>query len=170
VLSEDAVLTTSDSAGRYSAAVRGDVVVITPVETAAYLSPCPSGSTWLSGNPNRTFDVHVVSKAVLSTTGVPDSYPITSIFVSGTIFEAMADGPRPVAGASVALGDEPALSYSTTLSDTLGRYVLCTAPPGVGTDQLMPLRVTKDGYFPSGRYVLGGWDERAVSMELLRNR
>ena len=78
VLSENAVLTTSDSAGRYSAAVRGDVVMITPVEIAAYLSPCPSGTTWLSGNLNRPLDVHVVSKAVLSTAGLPDSYPITS--------------------------------------------------------------------------------------------
>jgi hypothetical protein len=112
----------------------------------------------------------MVSKAVLSTTGVPDSYPITSIFVSGTIFETTADGPRAVAGALVALGDEPSLSYSTTLSDTLGRYVLCTAPPGVGTDQLMPLRMAKDGYFPASRLVLGGWDERDVRVELVRNR
>lgn len=170
VLSEDAVVTTSDADGRYSASVRGDVVSIAPVEPGAYMSPCPSGTTWLSGNPDRPFEVNIVSKAVLSTTGVPDSYPITSIYVSGTVFETTSDGPRPLPGALVALGDEPTLSYSTTLSDTLGRYVLCTAPPGVGTDQLMPLRAAKDGYFPASRLVLGGWDERDVSLALVRNR
>jgi hypothetical protein len=73
-----------------------------------------------------------------------------------------------VAGALVALGFAP--FNSTTLSDSLGRYMLCTAPPGVGTDQLMPLRVEKDGYFPASRYVLGAWEERGVTMGLVPNR
>jgi hypothetical protein len=75
-----------------------------------------------------------------------------------------------VGGTLVALGDEPTLSHSTTLSDTLGRCVLRAAPPGVGTDQLMPLRVAKDGYVPASRLVLGGWDGRDVRVELVRNR
>jgi hypothetical protein len=158
----------SDADGRYSASVRGDVVTIAPSESESYMSPCPSGTTWLSSNPNRPFDLHIVSNAVLSTSGMPDSYPITNIYVSGTVFEMMSDGPRPTAGALVTLGEDSTLSYSTTLTDTLGRYELCTAPPGVGTDQLMPLRVAKDGYSPESRYVLGGWETRDVRMELRR--
>jgi hypothetical protein len=89
---------------------------------------------------NRPVEVHIVSKAVLWTTGVPDSYPITSILVSGTIFETTSDGPRPAPGALVALGDEPTLSYST---DAVRRARPFRAP-----------------------HRAGGWDERGVSMEL----
>jgi len=166
VRSAETVVTTSDAQGRYSASVHGDVVSIAPVESEPYTAPCPSGTTWLSNNPDQTFDVHIVSKVVLSRTGVPDSYPITSIYVSGTIVEPTPDGFSPVAGATVSLGERPTLSFSTTLSDSLGRYVLCTAPPGVGTDQMMPLNVAKDGYVSTRRLVLGGWDERNVDVAL----
>lgn len=159
------VTTTSDADGRYSASVRGDRVSIAPEESDSYMSPCPSGTNWLVDN--RTIDVDVVSKLVLSTTGVPDSYPRTSIYVTGTIIEGSAEGPRPVAGALVGLGFEAA--QSTTLSDALGRFVVCTAPPGSGTDQLIPLRVVKDGYLRDSSFVLGGWDDR-VSVQLVRNR
>jgi hypothetical protein len=167
VVSEDFAVTTSDADGRYSASVRGSSVFISAAEPAAYMSPCPSGSVWLSINPNRIIDVDVVSKAVLSTTGVPDSYPTSAIFVTGTIVEATSDGPRPVAGALVSLGFEP--NNATTLTDTLGRYIVCTAPPGRGTDQEMPLHFTKDGYVPTSRSVLGGWDT-SMDVELFRNR
>ena len=74
-----------------------------------------------------------------------------------------------MAGALVTLG-AGSLGSSRTLSDTLGRYVLCTTPPGVGTDQFMPLQVAKDGYFPTNLNVFGGWDERGVTVELARKR
>jgi hypothetical protein len=168
VLSDDnyGVTTTTDADGRYVASVQGTRVSISPEESEAYMSPCPSGTNWLV-DANRTIDVDIVSKAVLLTTGVPDSYPRTAISVAGTIVEATADGPRPVTGALVALGYEPV--HSTTLTDALGRYVVCTAPPGSGTDQLMPLRVAKDGYLPDSLLVLGGWDDR-VNMQLVRSR
>jgi hypothetical protein len=169
VFSDIADFTTSDADGRYSASARGGAVSIAAAETGAYMSPCPSGTIWLSINPNRTFDVDIVSKAVLSTTGVPDSYPKTALSLSGTIVEMTSDGPRPVAGALVALGDDFPGAYSTTLSDTLGRFVLCTATPGRGSDQLMSLRVAKDGYYLSSRLVFALWDD-GVSVELLRNR
>jgi hypothetical protein len=128
VLSDDnyGVTTTTDADGRYVASVRDTRVSIAPEESEAYMSPCPSGTNWLV-DANRTIDVDIVSKAVLLTTGVPDSYPRTSIYVAGTIVEATADRPRPVTGALVALGYEPV--HSTTLTDALGRYVVCTAPP-----------------------------------------
>ena len=168
VLSEEAVTSTSDENGRFSAHVRGGRVAIVPAATAAYLSPCPAGTTWLSVNPNRTFEVNVVSKDVLSTTGMPESYPVT-IPVSGTVFERSSDGPHPVAGALVSLGDDSSLGFSTTLSDALGRYTICSAPPNEATDQPVPLRAAKDGYFADSLIVLGGWPESGVNMELVRN-
>jgi hypothetical protein len=165
VLSEISDVATSDMAGRYSASVRGGWVSIAAAEPTAYMSPCPSGSGWLS--VNRTIDVDVVAKTVLSTTGVPDSYPRSAIYVPGTVVEQTATGPRPVAGALVTLGAEYPV-YSTTLSDSIGRYVLCTAPPGSGTDQQTTLNVAKDGYAAASSLVLLGWGY-SVNVELLRN-
>jgi len=170
VLSEDDVVVMTDAAGRYSAAVGGDLVRIAPLESSEYAAPCPSGSTWVSQNPNRPFDVHIVSKSVLATAGMPNSYPLTSIFVSGAVAEATFGEGRPIPGALVALGDEHTMSYSTTITDSLGRYALCTAPPGVGTDQLMQLTVVKKGFYSASKFVLGGWEERDVNVALLRSR
>jgi hypothetical protein len=175
VLSENHYATaTSDAEGQYSASASVSFVSIAPAVTQPYMSPCPSGTAWLSVNPNRTIDVDIVSTSLLSSAGAPASYPTVSkwgVYVSGSIIEATADGPRPVAGALVTLGPPDETFHSTTLSDTLGRYLLCPSPPGTGTDQLMPLRVTKDGYVPGSRDVLGGWDGRfgtPVIIQLLR--
>jgi len=102
-----------------------------------------------------------VSTSLLSSAGAPASYPTSNkwgVWVSGTITEMTADGPRPVAGALVTLGPPDEIFHTTTLSDTTGHYLLCTSPPGSGTDQTMPLSVTKDGYVPASFSVLGGWD------------
>lgn len=159
VISEETVTTTSDASGRFRAEARGNVVTIVPAETAPYLAPCPGGGV-PSRDTSRTFTVNIVSKEVLSTTGMPGSIPLW-IYVSGTVSERGPDGLHPLAGASVSLmgwwGIDSGLSYSTTLSDALGRYTLCTAPPGAGTDQLLPLRAAKDGYFADSLSVLGGW-------------
>ena len=157
ITAEGETTTTSDTSGRFSAEVRGDVVTIVPAATSPYLSPCPGGGV---PNPNQTFKVNIVSKDVLTTTGMPGSYPLW-IYVSGTVSERGSDGSHPLAGASVSLmgwwGEDSGPGYSTTLSDALGRYTLCTAPPGVGTDQTLPLRATKQGYFADSLSVLGGW-------------
>jgi hypothetical protein len=75
LLSDIADFAVSDSTGRYSASARGEAVSLAASQTAAYMSPCPTGTLYLSINPDRTFDADVVSTTVLSTTGVPDSYP-----------------------------------------------------------------------------------------------
>jgi hypothetical protein len=170
VQSDRLEVTKSGADGRYSATVWGDRFIISPAESEAYLSPCPSGNVWplsYTINQGRTWDAHIISKQVLSTTGVPDSYPLTSLYVTGTVVEATPDGPRPVAGALVTLGKEWYTFYSTTLSDSLGRYVICTAPVGSGTDQETPLTVSKDGYDPATLLVLLGYNP-AVSVEVVR--
>jgi hypothetical protein len=165
VVSEDFFATTSDADGRYSALVRGDAFFIIPTETSAYMAPCPSGGLHLPINPTRIFDIDVVSKAVLLTTGVPDSYPAVKwAAVSGTVVEA-ADGRSPVVGALLTFGDGP--YNSRTVSDSLGRYMICAAPPWSGSDQEITLNVTKDGYFPASRLDLGGWNHVEI-VELVR--
>lgn len=124
----------------------------------------------VGGNPNRSFDVDVVADSLLSTAGLPDSYHRSAIYVSGVVTEPAADGgSRAVSGAVVSLGFQTSLiGSSSTLTDSLGSYVVCTAPPGTGTDQLMPLTVTKTGYITASRWTIGGYDYSNVNIELGR--
>src|SRR5262249_28065667 len=160
-------MVTSDSLGAYTAPVWGDVVRIAPAVSSAYMSPCPAGSDGVGQWPGRPFDVDVVSADLLTTSGLPDSYHVSALFVSGTVTENTPQGTRAVAGASVILGAiqpgvaEPldtAFSSSVTLTDASGRYLVCTVPPGVGTDQQSPVVVRKAGYVTASRSVLPGWD------------
>jgi len=166
-VSRDTIVT-ADSAGRYSAPVWGDMVIIKPAAGSTFLSPCPAGTHWVGQNPNKSFDVDVVSKAVLSTSGLPDSYQGKWLFVAGTVTEATAQGPRPVSGATVVLGSETwAFDYSTTLTDAGGRYLVCTETPGAGTDQMDSLTVIKNGYASSRGLVFLGYNP-TVNVELAR--
>jgi hypothetical protein len=157
---------TTDASGGYTARVGAGAVSIAPALNSGYLAPCPSGTDALAAN--ATFDVHVVSAALLSTTGVPASLPVSSIYVSGTVYEATADGTQPVANAFVELGQSTDLSYSTTLTSASGKYLVCTTPPGVGTDQYMHVGVSKDGYVPGDLKAFLGWDYEGVNVQLIR--
>jgi hypothetical protein len=120
---------------------------------------------------DRQFDVHVVSIDVLSTTGLPESLPRSSIWVSGTVQERVAGGLRPVTGAVVTLEDVDGLSYravATTVSDSQGRYLVCTSPPGTGTDVLAYVSARKDGFELRRRDVFLGWDYADIDLELTR--
>ena len=161
---------TSDVNGRYVVfGLPAGAVTIAPSIESDYRAPCPSGTDVLKGN--ETFDVHVVSTTLLSTTGAPASMPTTVLWISGGVFERTPEGLLPIAGATVDLaGDDSDRSvYSTTLTDSLGRYLLCTAPPGTGTDQIMWIRVRGEAYRPASRTVFGGWDFTGANVELIRN-
>ena len=56
-------------------------------------------------------------------------------------------------------------SLSATLSGPDGRFVLCVPPPGVGSDQDIEVRVSKDGYRPLTHVVNLGW-AGAVNLQL----
>jgi hypothetical protein len=158
---------TTDSNGRYVAPGLGEGgLSITPVSTSGFIAPCPAGGFYPG---YASFDVDLVSTELLSSSGTPASLRKSSIYTSGTVYEETATGTRPVARASVGLGfPENDFSYSMTLTDTLGRYLVCTSPPGVGTDQYMPLTVSKEGYTSSSRQVFGGWDYSGVNVRLIR--
>lgn len=157
---------TTDSNGRYTSRVTAGAVSIAPALNSGYVAPCPSGTDVLAGN--ATFDVHVVSAALLSTTGAPASLPTSSIYVSGIVYEATSAGMQPVAGAFVELGQSTDLTYSTTLTNASGKYLVCTTPPGVGTDQYIHLGVSKDGYVPGDLKAFLGWDYEGANVQLIR--
>ncbi len=157
---------TSDDGGHYEVqGVLADGVTIAPAPETEYYAPCPPGTGVLRSH--GAFDVHVVSKTLLSTTGLPASLPVTIIYESGFVFERTSDGTRPVAGATVAFNYYDTV-MSSTLTDELGRFLVCTSPPNTGTDQIAVLHVRKEGYRPASREVrLGFFDKRHI--ELLIN-
>jgi hypothetical protein len=161
----------SDSAGRYE--ISGvpqtrAAITIAPPSQSDYRAPCPSGSTAITGD--ASFDVHVVSTALLSTSGVPASIERSILRVEGTVIERVSDGVLPVAGATVDLADDDSdrWVFSTTLTDARGRYLACEAPPGTGTDQVLWVRVQKDGYRPASREGFPGVDFPPINLEIVR--
>jgi hypothetical protein len=151
-------IVTSDQNGRYEAsgiAVR-DTVTVAPVMDSDYRAPCPPGVDVFG--TTGTFDVHVVSTALLATEGAPSSLPRSVIWVRGSVIGLTQQGLQPMTGASVELAatDSDAFVMSSTVTDRSGRYLLCTAPPGVGTDQLGWVRVRKEGYRLASRSILLG--------------
>jgi hypothetical protein len=159
----------SDSAGRYEiSGVPGDrsQITIAPPTGSDFRAPCPSGSTGLTGDAN--IDVNVVSTTLLSTSGVPASIQRSFLRVEGTVTERVPDGVLPVVGATVDLAgdDSDRWVFSTTLTDARGRYMACEAPPGTGTDQVLWVRVQKNGYYPASREGFPGGD--FINLEIVR--
>jgi hypothetical protein len=168
IFSSDTYLNvTSDANGRFTVSgVPAGAVTIAPAADAGYIAPCPAGTDVLKRD--ATFDVHVVATALLSSAGAPESFPVTGLWVSGVVFETTSEGKQPVAGASVELAEaENGVVFSSTVTNALGHYLVCTAPPGVGTDQVAWIGVRKDRYLPSGRPVTPGFDWSA-NVELVR--
>jgi hypothetical protein len=162
---------TSDSMGRYTVSgVPAGAISIAPAGGSGYYAPCPPG--WDAVRSDRVFDVHVVSAALLSTTGAPTDLPLLgSIWVSGAVFEDTPEGRQPIAGATVILegdGFDPRIG-STTLTDAAGRYLVCPPLPSTGTDQYSTLRVSREGYLPASRSAFLGWDYTGVDIKLARN-
>ena len=159
---------TTDANGRYAASrVGAGAVSIAPALNSGYFAPCPSGTDVLVGD--ATFDVHIVSTALLSAAGAPPSLPTTNIYVSGTVSEVTTAGAQAVGGALVELGESANdVAYSTTLTNASGGFLVCTTPPGVGTDQYMRLSVSKDGYAPGSLRVMGGWAYTGANVQLIR--
>ena len=157
---------TSDSAGWYLVTeVRPPMAKIEPAADTDYRAPCPTGTVTLSAD--SMFDLHVASTAVLSSVGTPRSlpYPNPALSVTGSIYERTSNETRPVAGATVDL-DNYGFLLSTTLSSAEGRYLLCSFPPGAGTDQSVLVRVRKEGFQPAVAETTHGAE---LNVELVRD-
>ena len=146
---------TSDAEGRYDLSLLGEgSVKVEPAPETGYLAPCPAGTGWpsWSGGPTSFHmpDVHVVQQSALSTTGSPDTFRALfsgrgELFITGRIL-GPAPSHVPIAGAQVDLPWDPFAPLSTTVSDAVGRYLLCTWPPGSGGGQVLTVRAVKPGY------------------------
>ena len=156
------ILLVSDRTGRYriSNIPPGAVWVAPPVDSE-YRAPCPGGAAQLSSD--MLIDVHVVSASSLATNGMPATIPRSSVWFAGTIFETAAGNRRVVGGAIVDLDDRVA-----TLSDLQGRYTICSAPADTGSAASLTLSVSRDGFLPASRLVVGALGRDGIDVELIR--
>jgi len=156
------ILFISDRTGRYRVTnVPRSAVWVAPSADSEYRAPCPGGAALLDGD--MLVDVHVVSASELAANGMPSTLPRTGVWFAGTIFETTAGRRQPVAGATVELDAGVA-----TLTDFLGRYAICTVPPGTGGGASATLSVGKNGYVPSTRQVVGALGQGGIDVELIR--
>jgi hypothetical protein len=49
---------------------------------------------------------------------------------------------------------------SSSFTDEMGRFLVCTSPPDTGTDQIAVLHVGKEAYQPASQNVLMGFSDR----------
>jgi len=134
--------TVSDAEGRYRiSGMSGSLKVI--AGKAGYSQPC---RTPVALTADRVVDIYLVPDAILSTTGVPSSFPVVQPTLSGFVFEETPNGRSPIAGASVVGDFTGGLGWApsaATRSDAAGRYLLCAvADIGLG----LALLVDSPGY------------------------
>ncbi len=163
---------TSGGDGRYIASgiAAAAGISIAPAVGAGYYAPCPNGSSG-AVRFDSTFDVHVVSEAVLSSVGAPAELPrLEGVAVSGVVFENTPQGLQPIAGASVTLnGDgQDARIGSTTLTNAQGYYFVCPEIPGTGGDTDGSLHVRRVGYRPATARPTLYWHYLGFDVELVR--
>ena len=160
---------TSDAAGRFTifVPVASRVVFDLPAGSG-YQAPCPSGFDQVDTSTQLTIDV--VSDATLSTAGTPGTLPSTPLNVRGTVVGRTRNGTTmPLAGVSVWLSEKiDSALRSASLTDARGNFILCTNPPGTGTDSFGLVSAGKAGYRTASQTVFLGWDDR-ISLELVRD-
>jgi len=162
----------TDGAGRYEVpGLIREYVMVGVRPQHDYLSPC-SARLWLWGG--YAVNVHVVSRALLLSTGMPGSMPPLSKVsdqphsdvVSGFVTEKAPDGTvRPVAEASVEhlYGDgRSGRPTGFTLTNADGYYVLC----GYWDDYGQAVRVSKDRYGTAIQSIGYPW---RIDLQLVRN-
>ena len=141
-----------------------------------YFTPCPPFS-W-NRDARVELDVHVVSGVVLSTTGMPPSYPTESpvggfrSLITGRVVERTAAGLEPVPAATVTMAGAVPLVEPTpgatvpvregdavadTLTDANGRYLLCSVG---NTEVAVFVSARKAGYVTASAHDLPwyGWN------------
>jgi hypothetical protein len=142
-----------------------DFFMVQAAPGSLYFTPCPAFA-WNGQAKRVELDVHVVSGAILSTVGMPPSYPTESpiggyrALISGRVVERTSGGLEPVSGATVSLDSDT----GDTLTDANGRYLLCS----VGNSEVgVTVSARKLGYTTASAFGIPwfGWD---LDFELMR--
>lgn len=114
---------TTDANGRYTWLGNGSGLKVV-AQKAGYSQPCR-----VSLRPTTADqDLYVVANETLATSGVPASMPIVGPVLTGRVFERIANGERPLSGATVILDFTGGMGWApsaTAITDATGRYLLC---------------------------------------------
>ncbi len=80
----------------------------------------------------------------------------------GEVFQTTPEGNRPIAGATVRYNPESdPRTGSTTLTDASGRYLVCPAIPETGTDVVVVVEASREGFWSGRGSVYVGWHHEA---------
>ena len=118
----------TDSDGRYVFTGPPSFEMKVRADSSSHHQPCRAALPFFA---DLTLDVHVVPGTVLSTSGIPPSVPVIGLRVSGQVTDRRTR--QPVAGATIAAATDDIFDYTLarTLTDSLGRYVVCGLIPTV---------------------------------------
>ncbi len=130
-----------------------------------YFTPCPAFRSGGAALDEEPLEVHVVSAAVLSKTGAPQSYSGDRL-AWGAVSERTSAGLQPISGASVTLLGRAPLEnpLAATLTDARGFYEICL--PSRSADYNVEVR--KEGYALSSSSPVIGWDFETTDFVLTR--
>ena len=166
ILGSERIQLTTDADGRYEIeSMPGGFIYVRPLESSGYHAPCPPGS--VIPVTNAILNVHVASSSTLASSGMPVSIPLSAIRASGRVFDANDRARAPIAGALIefdAFGDRTVIMAST-VSGLDGRYLVCTAPPGVGTGQKIYIRASHPAYGSTVVPIIGGWNAAHIGLK-----
>ena len=158
--------TTSDAEGRYQVSGLSGPDVKVNAAKPSYYQLCRAAIRLTTDN---VLDVHLVSREVLSTIGVPPTIPIDSNSLTGRIFERTPDGVQPITGVELVADFSGGWGWdpgAQTITDAAGRYRFCGIRDG-DTPLGLEVWVSKPGYRQASVYV----DiprTRSVDIELVR--
>jgi hypothetical protein len=147
---------TTDAAGvyRFTGVPNGFVILLT-YNIRGYYQPC-AATVSLSADAAVGIDlVSPDSPLLLITSGSPTLF--------GIVFETTSDGRRPVAGAEIYLGGDFDPVIATTVSNAVGRYLLCRLPPGVRSH----ISASKPGY-ATADVAVQILDDTALNVEMVK--
>ena len=153
--------TTTGADGRYRwPGFAGGKII---AEKPGYRQPCrvPVAPT------DHDQDVYLVSSEILSTTGVPSSFPIIEPTLRGLVYERTPQGMQPIDGAQVVLDFTGGMGWApsaTTTTDAAGRYLLCNVVDSTGFGWYA--YVSKPGY--STAYVPVNFQRADVELQRQR--
>jgi hypothetical protein len=132
--------------GRFTSQAANSPSLKIAATKATYSQPCRVQASGVDAD----HEIYLVSNDLLSTTGLPASYPISSPVLTGRIFERTPIGDQSIAGAAITLDFTGGMGWApsaTTVSDANGRYLLCNVENATGLG--LSALVSKTGYVDS---------------------
>jgi hypothetical protein len=161
----------TDAAGRYELwGLPEDKTAVISAVKQGYVQPC---GAWVLIAGSYVRDIEIVATSLGGAAATAAARRGSTPFLTGVVYEQRSGGARtPIANAMVTLGGGLMPAAATTVTDDLGRYLLCSVPAFPDT-----LSVTAPGYTQVPHFICaqdGCWnvglvgDSTIVDVEMKR--